>query len=55
MQADALVELASVLQLAGKTHEAEQAIDEAVALYTAKGNVVSASRFEAWAREHGLR
>jgi tetratricopeptide (TPR) repeat protein len=55
MQADALTELASVLQLAGKTHEARQAIDEAIALYAAKGNVVSAARFAAWAREHGLR
>jgi len=55
MQADALAELASVLQIAGKTREARQAIDEAVSLYAAKGNVVSASRSEAWAREHGLR
>jgi len=55
MQADALTELASVLQLADKAHDARHAIDEAVALYTAKGNVVSATRVEAWAREHGLR
>jgi tetratricopeptide (TPR) repeat protein len=42
LQADALCELASVLQLNGKTDEARQVIDEAIDLYRSKGNVVSA-------------
>jgi ATP/maltotriose-dependent transcriptional regulator MalT len=44
MQADALVELASVLRLAGKVSEAREALGEATALYTAKGCIVSATR-----------
>ena len=31
--------------------EARQSIGEAIALYTAKGNVVSATRWQAWATE----
>ena len=53
LQADALAELAWVLRLAGKTDEARHVIDEAIALYTSKGNVVSAARARAWAGELG--
>jgi tetratricopeptide (TPR) repeat protein len=44
LQADALSDLATVLHLAGKTEDAKATIEEAIALYTAKGNVVSAAR-----------
>jgi class 3 adenylate cyclase/tetratricopeptide (TPR) repeat protein len=53
LQADALAELAAVQQLAGKVGEAHHAIDEAITLYEAKGNVVSASRYRAWAGDLG--
>jgi class 3 adenylate cyclase/tetratricopeptide (TPR) repeat protein len=46
LQADALFELASVLQLAGKGARADAAISEAAALYKAKGNVVALARCE---------
>jgi class 3 adenylate cyclase/tetratricopeptide (TPR) repeat protein len=49
LQGDALCELASVLRLNGKAEEARQAIVEAIALYEAKGNVVSTARAIAWA------
>ena len=49
LQADTLSELASVLRLAGKTDEARQTIGEALALYSAKGNIVAAARCSAWA------
>jgi hypothetical protein len=49
LQADALAELASVLSLVGKTGEARQVIDEAIALYRSKGNLVAAARAAAWA------
>jgi tetratricopeptide (TPR) repeat protein len=48
MQADALVELADVLKMNGKRDEAQRANEEALALYAAKGNVVSAARCRAW-------
>ncbi len=51
LQADALAELAEVLRLAGKTDDAAGAMREAIALYEAKGNVVSAARGRAWAGE----
>jgi tetratricopeptide (TPR) repeat protein len=51
LQADALAELAIVLKLGGKADAAKQALDEAIALYTAKGNTVSAARCAAWAAE----
>jgi tetratricopeptide (TPR) repeat protein len=44
LQADALIELASVLKLAGRTGECRQIIDEAFALYSAKGNIVLTAR-----------
>jgi alkanesulfonate monooxygenase SsuD/methylene tetrahydromethanopterin reductase-like flavin-dependent oxidoreductase (luciferase family) len=43
-QGDTLVDLAEILSLAGRPAEAAAALDEAVALYERKGNVVSASR-----------
>ena len=45
--ADALVVLAEVLGLAGKPKEAATALEEAVALYERKGNVVSAAKTRA--------
>ena len=47
--ADTLAELASVMQLGGKPDEARQAVGEAINLYRAKGNLVSAARASAWA------
>jgi hypothetical protein len=40
----ALVELASVLQVVGRTDEARSAMAEALATYERKGDVVSAAR-----------
>ena len=51
LRADALSALASVLHLTGKTDEARRVIGEAITLYTAKGDVVSATRSTAWASE----
>ncbi len=48
LQADSLSELATVLQLAGRTAEARQLTAKAIALYISKGNVVSAARCKAW-------
>jgi tetratricopeptide (TPR) repeat protein len=48
MQADALADLATVFDLAGKADAARSAIEEAVALCVAKGNVVFAARFRDW-------
>jgi len=42
-QAKALLDLAEVLGLAGRTEEAREASDEAVVLYTRKGNTPGAS------------
>ncbi len=53
MQADALSELATVLMLAGRIGEARQGIDAAIAIYQAKGDVVSAARATAWATTLG--
>ena len=49
LQADILFELAVVLQLAGRADEARNAVGEAIALYTVKGDLVSAARSTAWA------
>ncbi len=49
MRADSLSELASVLRLAGRLDEARQTIDSAIAIYRAKGDIVSAARASAWA------
>ena len=51
LKADVLAELAAVLHLAGKASEARHVIDEAITLYTSKGNAVSAARYAAWASE----
>jgi class 3 adenylate cyclase/tetratricopeptide (TPR) repeat protein len=51
LQADALWELAFVLRLARKPDGEREAIGEAIALYSAKGNIVSAARASRWAAE----
>jgi class 3 adenylate cyclase/tetratricopeptide (TPR) repeat protein len=48
-QADALLDLAEVLRLAGRVEEAVGAAEEALALFEAKGNVVMAERTRALA------
>ena len=53
LQADALVELADVLQIAGRASEASEALGEAISLYEAKGDVVSARRSAAQRAEWG--
>lgn len=47
--ADTLAELAMVLSHAGRIDDARAAINEAAALYAAKGDIVSAGRSSAWA------
>jgi ATP/maltotriose-dependent transcriptional regulator MalT len=49
LQADALAELAMVLRLAAREDEARQAIEDAIALYEAKGDLVSSARSRNWA------
>jgi ATP/maltotriose-dependent transcriptional regulator MalT len=49
LQADCLSELASVLSLAGRKNEARSTIGEAIAIYKAKGDLVSTARAESWA------
>ena len=49
LKADTLSELAAVLMLAGRHSEARQTIDAAIAIYRAKGDIVSAARASAWA------
>jgi ATP/maltotriose-dependent transcriptional regulator MalT len=49
MQADTLSELAVVLMLAGRLDEARVAIDTAIRIYRAKGDIVSAARATVWA------
>ena len=44
--ADALLDLAEVLRLAGRAGEAEAAVHDALELYTRKGNLVSAAQAE---------
>jgi tetratricopeptide (TPR) repeat protein len=53
MQADALFELASVLMLSKRTDESRRSIDAAIAIYTAKGDGVSAARALALAASLG--
>jgi class 3 adenylate cyclase/tetratricopeptide (TPR) repeat protein len=53
-QADALAELACVLHLAAKPDEALQVVNEGIALYLAKGNVVGATLARAWAAQLGV-
>jgi tetratricopeptide (TPR) repeat protein len=47
MQGDVLMDLSEVLRLAGRPHGAREAAEEALSLYTRKGNIVSASRARA--------
>ena len=49
MQADCLSELAAVLLQAGRRGEARRAIETAIGIYDAKGDVVSTGRATAWA------
>jgi class 3 adenylate cyclase/tetratricopeptide (TPR) repeat protein len=44
LQADALLELACVLRIARQPEARREALGEAIALYSAKGNIVSAAR-----------
>jgi tetratricopeptide (TPR) repeat protein len=48
LQADARAELAGVLVLAGRPHDANLVAGEATALYERKGDIVSAARMRAW-------
>jgi len=48
LQADTLSELAAVMALGGRLDEARQTISSAIALFLAKGDVVSAARATAW-------
>ena len=48
LKADALCELATVLQLAGRREEARAAAGEAIELYTAKGSAYSVNRWTGW-------
>jgi len=47
LRADALVELAEVLRVAGRLEQARLAIEEANSLYAAKGDIVSSDRCRA--------
>lgn len=49
LRADTLLELAAVMALSGRLEEARPAVDSAIAIYRAKGDVVSAARAAAWA------
>jgi tetratricopeptide (TPR) repeat protein len=49
LQADALAELAKVLKIAERPAEARAAIEQALALYRSKGNVVSEAQYTLWA------
>jgi class 3 adenylate cyclase/tetratricopeptide (TPR) repeat protein len=51
VRGDTLLDLAEVLRLAGRPHEAIPALEEAVALYERKGNVVSAAKARALLQE----
>jgi hypothetical protein len=44
-----------VLDLANRAEETRQAVNEAIDLYSAKGDVVSAARSNAWAEARGQR
>ena len=51
LQADTLSELATVLVLADRPDEARQAIETAIAIYRAKGDIVSTARATEWATD----
>ena len=52
---DVLVDLAEVLRTAGKRDEACAAVEQAVALYDQKGNVVAAAAARSLLEEAGAR
>ena len=47
LRADTMMDLAEVLELAGKTNDAAARIEQALALYERKGNLVMAERARA--------
>jgi ATP/maltotriose-dependent transcriptional regulator MalT len=51
LQAETRSELAVVLEMAKRTDEALALIHDAIALYSGKGDVVSAARWESWASQ----
>jgi hypothetical protein len=51
MHADALFELATVLQLCGKLAEALETMGESLSLHKAKGNGTGVARCEKWIAE----
>jgi len=51
LKADAIAELATVLMTIGRPAEAIQTVNEAIALYAAKGNLVAGERWTNWARQ----
>jgi class 3 adenylate cyclase/tetratricopeptide (TPR) repeat protein len=55
MRASSLLSLARALVAAGRTKEAEKSAAEAVRLYEAKGNIVSAGKARALLRPEGLK
>jgi hypothetical protein len=55
MQGDTAYELATVLWRVGQTEESRRSIDAAIAIYEAKGDVMSAARSRAWRDRLGTR
>ncbi len=53
MKGDTLSELAAVLLLAGRRDEARDAIDAAITIYRAKGDIASTRHAAAWAAALG--
>jgi class 3 adenylate cyclase/tetratricopeptide (TPR) repeat protein len=53
LQADALVELASVLTIADRIDEAKRVAEEAIALYRVKGDIAFLCRWTEWAETAG--
>jgi ATP/maltotriose-dependent transcriptional regulator MalT len=54
LHADALMSMSNVLSAAGRAEEAAETAREALELYEAKGNVVSASRARAWVEDRAV-
>jgi class 3 adenylate cyclase/tetratricopeptide (TPR) repeat protein/type II secretory pathway predicted ATPase ExeA len=54
LQADALSDLAVVLNIAGKAGEARRTLDEAISLYAQKGNVAATARSRQWSEGSNL-
>jgi Flp pilus assembly protein TadD len=49
MRADTLADLAAVLILAGRLDDARETVYSAIAIYQAKGDIISAARCATWA------